>query len=70
MKVLLRNTTDPFQISSNPSKGLINIIDLANVYSCSFIATDDIGKIENKNEFLVLGRFDASEVRGCNLMVD
>ena len=70
MKVLIRNTTDPFQITVNPSKGLINIIDLANIYSCSFIATDDIGKIENKNDFSVLGRFDTSEIRGCNLMVD
>lgn len=70
MKVLIRNSTDPFQISFKPSKGLINIIDLANVYSCSFIATDDIGEIKNENEFSVLGRFDTSEIRGCNLMVD
>jgi hypothetical protein len=70
MKVLIKNSTDPFQISSKESKGLINIIDLANLYSCSFIATDDIGKIERENEFSVLGRFDTSEIRGCNLMVD
>lgn len=70
MKILIRNTTDPFQISSDPTKGLINIIDLANLYSCSFIATDDIGRIESDYNFSVLGRFDTSEIRGCNLMVD
>ncbi len=70
MKVLTRSTTDPFQLSFCNSKGLINIIDLANVYSCSFLATDDIGKLGSENEFTVLGRFDTSEIRGCNLMVD
>lgn len=70
MKVLIRNETDPFQISTQPIRGLINIIDLANVHSCSFIATDDIGRIEKNNGFSVLGRFDASEIRGCNLMVN
>ena len=70
MKVLMRSTTDPFQISSTKSKGLINVIDLANIYSCSFLATDDIGRIEEENEFSILGRFDSSEIRGCNLMIE
>lgn len=70
MKVLTRNTTDPFQLSLSHSKGLINVIDLANVHSCSFIATDDLGKLEENNNFSILGRFDTSEIRGCNLLVD
>ncbi|MEN8929491.1 MAG: acyl transferase [Flavobacteriales bacterium] len=70
MKILLRNTSDPLQVFAKQGKGLINIIDLANVHSCSFIATDDIGRIESGNSFSILGRFDTSEIRGCNLMVD
>jgi hypothetical protein len=49
--------------------GGINIIDLANIYSCSFIATQDLGKVYKDGSFEVLGRFDHSDVRGCNLMV-
>lgn len=69
MKVLLRDTTDPFNWVSNGTTGGINVIDLANVYSCSFVATDDLGKYHHNGEFEVLGRFDHSDVRGCNLLV-
>lgn len=69
MRVLIRNTTDPFHYTQTGSRGLISIIDLANIHSCSFIATDDIGVINEESSFSVLGRFDQSELRGCNLMV-
>lgn len=69
MKILLRDTQDPLSLVKNKKSGGINIIDLANLYSCSFIATDDLGRIHPKNEFEVLGRFDNSDVRGCTLMV-
>jgi len=73
MKVLVREYNDPFSVVStpkidNPVNGLINIIDLANVYSCSFIATDDVGKIYRNNTFEVLGRRDMSDMRGCSLL--
>jgi phenylacetate-coenzyme A ligase PaaK-like adenylate-forming protein len=71
MKVLIRDPQDPLSIMKEPGKtGGINIIDLANVYSCSFIATDDLGKLHPDNSFEVLGRFDSSDIRGCNLMFD
>ncbi|MEP6617392.1 MAG: acyl transferase [Ginsengibacter sp.] len=74
MKVLLRQEDDPFQINAFPKDkkqltGLINIIDLANIYSCSFIATDDIGRLYQTGYFEVLGRSDATDTRGCNLLV-
>lgn len=69
MKVLIRHTSDPLDYTPIGSRGLISIIDLANIHSCSFIATDDIGVINEKSSFSVLGRFDQSELRGCNLMV-
>jgi len=69
MKVLIRDTNDPFSILSAGKTGGINVIDLANIYSCSFIATQDLGKIHKDGRFEVLGRFDSSDVRGCNLMV-
>ncbi|MBL0144513.1 MAG: acyl transferase [Chitinophagaceae bacterium] len=72
MKILLREEDDPFTIVdevTQPISGLINIIDLANLYSCSFIATDDVGKLYSNNSFEVLGRKDNSDVRGCSLMV-
>jgi phenylacetate-coenzyme A ligase PaaK-like adenylate-forming protein len=73
MKVLVREYNDPFAITSKPKNekpvnGLINIIDLANLYSCCFIATDDVGKIHKNNSFEVLGRRDASDLRGCSLL--
>jgi phenylacetate-coenzyme A ligase PaaK-like adenylate-forming protein len=68
MKILLRNPDDPFDVSESRQSGNINIIDLANIYSCSFIATQDVGKISGKG-FEVLGRTDNSDLRGCNLLV-
>ncbi len=69
MKVMVRNINDPMSILSNNRTGGINIIDLANIYSCSFIATQDLGKVHDDNTFEVLGRFDNSDLRGCNLLV-
>lgn len=68
MKVSVRDITDP--LSSSPKKtGVINVIDLANIYSCPFIATDDLGKLNSDGTFEVLGRLDNAQIRGCNLMV-
>lgn len=69
MKILIRDTEDPFHILENNKNGGINIVDLANVNSCSFIATQDLGRKVNEKQFEVLGRFDHSDIRGCNLMV-
>lgn len=73
MKVLLRDENDPLQVFP-PSKaqiknGLINVIDLANIHSCAFIATDDLGKLHPDGSFEVLGRIDHSDLRGCNQLV-
>lgn len=68
MKVLARDTTDPLKIMSGNKSGCLNIIDLANLYSCSFIATQDLGKVDSKGFFEVTGRMDNSDIRGCNLM--
>ncbi len=71
MKVLIRDPQDPLTIYSEPGKpGGINIIDLANMNSCSFIATGDLGKMYEDGGFEVLGRFDNSDIRGCNLLVE
>jgi phenylacetate-coenzyme A ligase PaaK-like adenylate-forming protein len=69
MQVCIRDTNDPLQLIGDGKTGGINIIDLANVHSCSFIATQDLGKLIGPNQFEVLGRFDASDIRGCNLLV-
>jgi phenylacetate-coenzyme A ligase PaaK-like adenylate-forming protein len=69
MKLLIRDTNDPFTYLPFGRTGGINIIDLANIYSCSFIATQDLGKTNPNNSFEVLGRFDNSDIRGCNLLV-
>lgn len=69
MKVLIRDTNDPFNYLPEGRTGGINVIDLANVYSCSFIATQDLGRINEGGAFEVLGRFDYSDMRGCNLMI-
>ncbi|MER3497283.1 MAG: acyl transferase [Chitinophagaceae bacterium] len=75
MKVLVRDEEDPFNIShstfsnSSPLIGVINVIDLANIFSCSFIATDDAGWLYPDGSFEILGRVDNSDVRGCSLMV-
>jgi phenylacetate-coenzyme A ligase PaaK-like adenylate-forming protein len=69
MKILIRDTEDALSIQSNGLSGGINVIDLANYNSCSFIATQDLGKVFEDGSFEVIGRFDHSDIRGCNLMV-
>ena len=69
MRILIRDTEDPLKLLSTGKTGGINVIDLANIYSCSFLATQDLGKFHKEGGFEVLGRFDHSDVRGCNLMV-
>ncbi len=68
-KILIRDQYDPFTLVGNEVVGGINVIDLANIYSCSFIETMDLGKTYKDGRFEVLGRFDNSDIRGCNLMV-
>jgi phenylacetate-coenzyme A ligase PaaK-like adenylate-forming protein len=71
MKILIRAEDDPLQIhsqSKNVVTGAIDVIDLSNIYSCSFIATDDAGKLYPDGSFEVLGRIDNSDIRGCSLM--
>jgi phenylacetate-coenzyme A ligase PaaK-like adenylate-forming protein len=70
MRLLIRDSNDPLDIIGEGRTGGINIIDLANLHSCSFIATQDLGKLHPGGFFEVLGRFDHSDVRGCNLMVE
>lgn len=69
MQILVRDTEDALTYVANGKTGGINVIDLANINSCSFIATQDLGKKQPNNSFEVLGRFDNSDIRGCNLMV-
>jgi phenylacetate-coenzyme A ligase PaaK-like adenylate-forming protein len=69
MRVMARLTDDPLSSEGEGISGGLNIIDLANINSCAFIATQDLGKILGSNQFEVLGRFDHSDVRGCNLLV-
>lgn len=68
MNVLVRDINDPLDVHTN-GVGCLNVIDLANVYSCAFIATEDVGKIAADGSFEVLGRMDHAALRGCNLMV-
>ncbi len=70
MKVLIRDTYDPFSYEPQGRTGGVNVIDLANIHSCAFIETQDLGKINADNTFEVLGRFDHSDIRGCNLLVN
>ncbi len=69
MKIIIRDINDPFKQVNLGETGAINIIDLANIHSCCFIATDDIGKVYPNGSFEVLGRMDNSDIRGCNLMI-
>lgn len=69
MKVVRRAINDPFDISDQPGRGGLNVIDLANIYSCSFIATDDLAELLPNGSFKVSGRIDNSDIRGCNLMI-
>jgi hypothetical protein len=68
MKVLIRDVYDPFVYEQEGKLGAVNVIDLANIYSCSFIATEDLGRSFG-NEFTISGRMDKSILRGCNLLV-
>ena len=68
MRVLVRNEEDPLTVTAS-GKGVLNIIDLANVYSCAFIAVDDAGIVNDDGSFEVWGRVDNSDIRGCSLMV-
>ena len=69
MQVKVRDTNDPLELLGNGQTGGINVIDLANINSCSFIATQDLGKTFPDGTFEILGRFDNSDIRGCNLLV-
>lgn len=69
MSILTRDTEDPLTLQSSGKAGGINMIDLANINSCSFIATQDLGRVYPDNSFEIIGRFDNSDIRGCNLMV-
>ena len=71
MKILIRDPHDPLSVSSEPGvTGGINIIDLANINSCSFIATGDLGRLRDDGGFEILGRFDSSDIRGCSLLTE
>lgn len=70
MRVMIRDTNDPFAYLPINKTGGINVIDLANINSCSFIATQDLGRLYANDSFEVLGRFDNSDIRGCNLMIE
>ncbi|MEO9964427.1 MAG: acyl transferase [Reichenbachiella sp.] len=70
MKILIRDSEDPFSYLTPGRAGGINVIDLANVHSCSFIETSDLGKILSDGTFTILGRLDNSDIRGCNLMIE
>ena len=69
MKVFVRNEEDPLDVQEK-GRGVINIIDLANIYSCSFIATDDVGEVFEDGSFTIYGRLDNSDLRGCSLMLN
>lgn len=68
MKLMVRAEDDPLEVKEE-GPGILNVIDLANIYSCSFIATDDIGHVSSNGNFEVWGRMDYSDIRGCNLLV-
>ena len=68
MKVLTRDPEDALSIQANYKTGGVNVIDLANINSCSFIATQDLGRVHDDGSFEIIGRFDNSDIRGCNLM--
>lgn len=70
LKILARETTDPLNVGLTGKTGGINVIDLANIYSCSFIATQDLGRVYPNGSFEITGRFDFSEIRGCNLLMN
>lgn len=69
MRIVIRDTEDALTLQPTGKAGGINVIDLANINSCSFIATQDLGRVYQNNSFEIIGRFDTSDIRGCNLMV-
>ena len=69
LKVLIRDTNDALSYQRPLKTGGINLIDLANIHSCSFIATQDLGRLHPDGRFEVLGRFDNADIRGCNLLI-
>ena len=69
LRIMIRNLEDPFSYVEKRKTGAVNIIDLANKYSCSFIATQDLGKSFDNHQFQILGRIDHSDIRGCSLLV-
>jgi len=69
MKIITRDANDPMTVINDEKAGGINVIDLANINSCSFIATQDLGKVYADGSFEILGRFDNSDIRGCNLLI-
>lgn len=69
LRVFSRDIEDPFSLTNNGKTGGLNIIDLANIHSCAFIATQDLGRVYTDQTFEVLGRFEQSDIRGCNLLV-
>lgn len=69
MRVVIRDLNDPFSRVPADRTGGVNIIDLANVWSCAFIQTDDLGSVSRDGSFRMLGRITGSEIRGCNLLV-
>jgi hypothetical protein len=68
MKIMIADTNDPLSYLETGRTGGINIIDLANFHSCSFISTQDLGRVFDDGTFEVLGRFDNSDIRGCSLL--
>ena len=69
MRIITRDTNDPLSLTGTAQTGGVNVIDLANINSCSFLATQDLGKVYADGSFEILGRFDFSDIRGCNLLV-
>jgi hypothetical protein len=69
MKILIRDINDPLSLIEENKKGGINVIDLANIYSCPFVATQDLGCTFEDGTFSVIGRLSSSDIRGCNLLV-
>lgn len=69
MRICVRDLNDPFRLLPSGATGGVNLIDLANLYSCSFLQTQDLGKLYEDGSFRILGRISGSEIRGCNLLV-
>ena len=69
MRICVRDLNDPFRLLPNGATGGVNLIDLANLYSCSFLQPQDLGKVYDDGSFRILGRISGSEIRGCNLLV-